>query len=61
LLYSRQQVLWIVCPILMYWLTRIWFLTNRDKVLDDPVLFALTDRASIGCGILVGILVAIAT
>lgn len=62
LLYSRPQVLWVVCPILMYWLTRIWFLTNRDnKVLDDPVLFALTDRASIACGILVGLLVAIAT
>jgi 4-hydroxybenzoate polyprenyltransferase len=61
LLYRRPEVLWSVCPILMYWLTRLWFLTNREKLLEDPVLFALTDRVSIACGILVGLLVAVAT
>lgn len=50
ILYRHHDILWMVCPIMLYWLTRMWFLTNRSKILDDPVLFALTDKASIACG-----------
>ena len=52
-LYHRPYILWMVCPVMLYWLTRLWFLTNRNRVLDDPVLFALTDRASIASGVVV--------
>lgn len=61
LLYHRPTVLWMVCPVLMYWLTRLWFLTNRNRVLDDPVLFALKDRASLACGAAVILLIFVAT
>jgi 4-hydroxybenzoate polyprenyltransferase/phosphoserine phosphatase len=61
LLYQRPQLLWLVCPVMLYWLTRLWFLTNRDKAMEDPVLFALTDRASIASGALVLLLVFLAT
>lgn len=61
LLYQRPQLLWLVCPVMLYWLTRLWFLTNRSKSMEDPVLFALTDRASIACGALVLALVFFAT
>ena len=60
-LYKRPPLLWLVCPVLLYWLTRLWFLTNRSRNLEDPVLFALTDRASLGCGLLVFLLVFAAT
>ncbi len=43
-LYRTPFYLWIICPILLYWITRIWFLARRQKVLDDPVQFALTDN-----------------
>jgi 4-hydroxybenzoate polyprenyltransferase len=61
LLYHRPQLLWLVCPVLLYWLTRLWFLTNRSRPLEDPVLFALTDKASLACGGLVLGLVFFAT
>lgn len=61
LLYHRPQILWLVCPVLLYWLTRLWFLTNRSRPLEDPVLFALTDKASLACGVLVLALVFLAT
>ena len=44
--YTSPQILWLVCPILLYWITRIWFLANRNRVLDDPVKFVLTDKIS---------------
>jgi len=46
LLYSRPQVLYLLAPILLYWISRLWLLVHRGEVQEDPVLFALTDRAS---------------
>lgn len=45
-LYSRPALLWILCPILLYWVSRIWLLAARGQMHDDPVLFAVRDRAS---------------
>ena len=45
-LYTSPQILWLICPILLYWITRVWFLANRNRVLDDPVKFVLTDKIS---------------
>lgn len=46
-LYHRAWLLWAVCPVLLYWVTRFWLLARRDEVHDDPVVFALKDRASL--------------
>ena len=45
-LYAAPHVLWLICPILLYWLTRIWFLAKRRLMVDDPVQFAIDDRVS---------------
>ncbi|MEM7137152.1 MAG: UbiA family prenyltransferase [Myxococcota bacterium] len=50
--YSTPQALWGICLILVYWVTRIWFLAARDAMHDDPVLFAVRDKVSIVCGFL---------
>jgi len=50
-LYKRPQVLWLMCPILLYWITRIWFFARRRALIDDPVLFATTDRVSLIAGL----------
>ena len=44
--YGRPHLLWLICPLLMYWLGRLLLLANRGVVDDDPVAFALRDRAS---------------
>lgn len=51
--YTRPEALWGICLILVYWITRIWFLAARDQMHDDPVLFALKDRISLVAGALV--------
>lgn len=45
-LYTRPAFLWILCPILLYWVSRIWLLAARGQMHDDPVLFAVRDKAS---------------
>lgn len=47
LMYSRPQFMWLLCPLLLYWTTRIWLKTFRGQMHDDPVVFALTDRPSL--------------
>lgn len=45
-LYTRPQALWLVCPLLMYWILRVWFVALRGDLHYDPVVFALRDRVS---------------
>ena len=50
-LYSRPDVLWLGLPVLLYWLGRVWLLAHRGLVHEDPLLFALRDRASYVVGV----------
>jgi 4-hydroxybenzoate polyprenyltransferase/phosphoserine phosphatase len=45
-LYQTPQALWMLCPLLIYWITRIWFLAKRGWVHHDPIVFALMDVRS---------------
>jgi 4-hydroxybenzoate polyprenyltransferase len=46
LLYSHPGWLWALCPLVLYWVSRLWIRAHRGEVRDDPVLFALRDPAS---------------
>jgi hypothetical protein len=46
-LYSRPQLLWLVGPLLMFWIARALMLAGRRIMDDDPVVFALRDRGSL--------------
>lgn len=48
--YATPELLWLVCIVLGYWLSRIWLLATRGEMNDDPVLFALKDRVSLVLG-----------
>jgi len=45
-LYNSPNHLWLLCPILLLWLGRVWLVTGRGSMHDDPVVFALKDRIS---------------
>lgn len=45
-LYRRPDLLWLLCALLLYWITRLWLLAHRGELDDDPVVFALRDRGS---------------
>jgi len=52
-LYSTPQLLWGVCLVLFYWITRVWFLAQRRLLHEDPVTFAIKDPISYICGAVV--------
>lgn len=60
-LYSQPELLLLICPLVLYWISRVWLLAYRGELLEDPILFAVTDRASywVGAACLLIILVAI--
>jgi 4-hydroxybenzoate polyprenyltransferase/phosphoserine phosphatase len=45
-LYSHPERLWLICPVLMYWIARALLMAHRRWMDDDPVIFALKDRNS---------------
>ncbi len=46
LLYTHADVLWLVCPVMLYWISRVWMLAYRNRMDDDPVVFAVKDPKS---------------
>lgn len=56
LLYTRPDLLWLVCPLLLYWISRTWLLAYRGQMREDPVVFALKDKMSYILGSLTGII-----
>jgi len=45
-LYHRPVALWLACPVLLYWISRIWLLAHRRLLHEDPVVFTLKDGQS---------------
>ncbi len=51
-LYRRPKIIWLLCVLMLYWVSRVWMKAQRGEMHDDPVVFALKDRVSLGVGLL---------
>ncbi len=54
LLYTHADVLWLVCPVMLYWISRVWMLAYRNRMDDDPVVFAVKDPKSYAMAAVIG-------
>lgn len=52
-LYESPRLLWLVCPLLLYWIAHMWFLAHRGAIQDDPIVVAARDPASYVVGALI--------
>lgn len=59
-LYSRPEAIWLLCPLLLYWISRVWLLGGRGQMPDDPVVFAVEDNTSRGIALLSGLILYLA-
>jgi 4-hydroxybenzoate polyprenyltransferase len=59
-LYRSPELIWLVCPILLYWLSRTWVGAGRGKIHDDPIVFAVRDPLSRNLVILAFSIIALA-
>ncbi|MBU2793349.1 UbiA family prenyltransferase [Acidithiobacillus thiooxidans] len=53
-LYHHPAFLWLVSPILLYWISRIWLIAHRGGMHDDPVVFAAKDKGSWAVAAVIG-------
>jgi hypothetical protein len=60
-LYLHPQLVWLLCPILLFWISRVWLKAQRGEMHDDPVVFALRDRLSQLIGICTAVILVLAT
>lgn len=49
-MYRQPKFVWLLCPIMLYWISRIWMQTHRGGMHDDPLVFALRDPVSLLTG-----------
>lgn len=59
-LYHRPKFIWMLCVLMLYWISRVWMKAQRGKMHDDPVVFALKDRISLAIGLVAAVTVAAA-
>lgn len=59
-LYRHASRLWLITPLMILWLSRVWLLASRGELNEDPVIFALTDRMSLLIGLAVAAIAAFA-
>jgi 4-hydroxybenzoate polyprenyltransferase/phosphoserine phosphatase len=59
-LYRHSTRLWLITPLLIFWLSRVWLLASRGQLDEDPVIFAVTDRLSLLTGAAVAVIAALA-
>jgi hypothetical protein len=52
--YSNTNWLWVIPPSIFLFLSRVWLISHRGQLLDDPVAFALKDPVSLVLGGLLG-------
>jgi len=52
LFYAHPGRLWLGCPLLLYWISRVWMIAHRGQMHGDPIVFALKDRPSYLVGLL---------
>jgi 4-hydroxybenzoate polyprenyltransferase len=52
-LYRKPVVLFLVCPLLLYWISRMWLLAHRGRIHEDPIVAATRDPTSYAVGGLV--------
>ncbi|CAN7562039.1 UbiA family prenyltransferase [Bosea sp. LjRoot9] len=60
-LYRHPELIWLVCPIVLYQMSRVWFLARRGLMPDDPLVFMIRDWRSQVTGSLVLLIMVAAT
>lgn len=58
--YSSPYFLWVAYFVLAYWMLRLWFMTARGHMHDDPIVYAIKDRKSLFLFLVIGLFAALA-
>jgi 4-hydroxybenzoate polyprenyltransferase len=56
-LYQHTRRLWLLVPVLILWIMRLWLQASRGELNEDPVVYAITDRRSLLLGVVVLVII----
>jgi 4-hydroxybenzoate polyprenyltransferase len=59
-LYKHPELLLLIGPFLLYWITRLWLWALRGKMTDDPIVFTVKDPVSYVIGAAVALIMIMA-
>ncbi len=59
-LYKHPKAIWLLCVLLLYWISYVWLKAHRGTMNDDPVVFALKDKTSLGVALLAAVTIFLA-
>jgi 4-hydroxybenzoate polyprenyltransferase len=59
-LYRLPELIWLICPVILFVIARIWMLAKRRELPDDPVLFMIKDWRSHLMGAAVAVVLVLA-
>lgn len=60
MLYRWPKVIWLLCILMLAWISRVWMKAQRGEMDEDPVIFALKDRPSLVLGLLAAVVIGMA-
>lgn len=49
-LYATPEIMWGAVPVLLFWVSWMWMQAHRGHMHDDPLVFAVKDKASLAAG-----------
>lgn len=55
-LYRTPFLLWLICPVLLFWISRMWLLAHRGRLHEDPIVATARDPISYVLGAIVAVL-----
>ena len=59
-LYAQPELLWLCCPLFLFWISRVWVIAHRGLMHDDPIVWAIKDRGSYAIGSMIFLIAAFA-
>ena len=59
-LYGRPEALYVICMLVLYWISRVWVITRRGEMNEDPIVWALRDHKSYALGLIAAMVLIVA-
>jgi 4-hydroxybenzoate polyprenyltransferase/phosphoserine phosphatase len=51
MLYRMPEMVWGIVPVILFWISWMWMKAHRGEMHDDPLIFAIKDKASLAAGL----------
>jgi len=58
--YRHPEIIWLICPLVLYWINKLWLNSQRREIYDEPIVWAMRNRVSRGIALVSVLLLLVA-